>query len=135
MSQGWKYAGDYLHLKSDSALAIRFLTREWKAEAEGLYELVEAIRALVRKERMRIKWTWIPLSQNVVADAMCHIAREAGGVMELWGEDHGLLCGSIEILCIVPELRAEGVERGRENFASDEESGFVGIFGGASIPL
>ena len=82
MSQGWKYAGDYLHLKSDSALAIRFLTQEWKAEAEGLYELVEVIRALVRKERMRIKWTWIPRAQNVVADAMCHIAREAGGVVE-----------------------------------------------------
>ena len=82
VGQGWKYAGDYLHLKSDSALAIRFLTREWKAEAEGLYELVEAIRTLVRKERMRIKWTWIPRSQNVVADAMCHIAREAGGVVE-----------------------------------------------------
>ena len=38
VAQGWKYARDYLHLKSDSALAIQFLTREWKAEAEGLYE-------------------------------------------------------------------------------------------------
>ena len=26
--EGWKYVGDYLHLKSDSALAIRFLTQE-----------------------------------------------------------------------------------------------------------
>ena len=40
VTQGWKYAGDYLHLKSDSALAIWFLTQEWKAEVEGLYELV-----------------------------------------------------------------------------------------------
>ena len=82
VGQGWKYTGDYLHLKSDSALAIRFLTREWKAEAEGLYDLVEAIRTLVRKERLRIKWTWIPRSQNIVANTMCHIAREAGGVVE-----------------------------------------------------
>ena len=55
VAQEWKYAGDYLHLKSDSALAIWFLTREWKAEAEGLYELVEAIHTLVCKKRMRIK--------------------------------------------------------------------------------
>ena len=82
MSQGWKYAGDYLHLKCDSALAIRFLTREWKAEAESLYDLMEAIRTLVCKERIRFKWTWIPRSQNIMPDAMCHIAREAGGVVE-----------------------------------------------------
>ena len=55
VAQGWKYMGDYLHLKSDSALAIWFLTWEWKAKAEGLYELLEAIRTLVCKERMCIK--------------------------------------------------------------------------------
>ena len=82
VAQGWKYEGDYLYLKSNTALAIQFLTREWKAEAEGLYDLVEAICTLLCKERIRIKWTWIPQSQNVVADAMCHIARKAGGVLE-----------------------------------------------------
>ena len=46
---------DYLHLKSDSALAIWFLSGEWKAEAKGPYELVEAIRTIVCKEIMHIK--------------------------------------------------------------------------------
>ena len=68
-------------------------------------------------------------------DAMYHIAREAGGVVEYWGEYRGLLCGSIETLCITPELRAERVERGGEYSAFDKESGFLRLFRGASIPF
>ena len=44
--------GDYIHLKSYSALAVRFPTREWKAEAEGLVKLIEAICNLVQKETL-----------------------------------------------------------------------------------
>ena len=43
----WKYTGDYIHLKSDSALATRFLDRDWKPKADNLVELAEQIRALV----------------------------------------------------------------------------------------
>ena len=60
---------------------------------------------------------------------MPYSKRSWGSHGEYWGEDHRLLCGSLEVLCIVPELHTEGVERGRENSAFDEESGFVGMFG------
>ena len=55
----WKYIGNYIHLKSNSALVARFFTHKWKAKAEGLIELVEAIRNPLGKERLQTKWIWI----------------------------------------------------------------------------
>ena len=52
VAQKWKYTGDHIHLKSNSALAVLFLTHQQKAEAELLVEFVETIRNLVHKEKL-----------------------------------------------------------------------------------
>ena len=54
-----------------------------------------------------MQWTWIPHSQNIIVGAMCHIAHEARGKVEIWSEDIGKLCGSLEALCLAPELHSK----------------------------
>ena len=43
LSLGWKYIGDYIYIKSNFALDIRFLTHDWKLKANNFVELVEQI--------------------------------------------------------------------------------------------
>ena len=54
-----------------------------------------------------MKWTWVPCKQNTIADAMCYIAGEAKRKVELWSEDIGILCGTLEALCVALDLHSK----------------------------
>ena len=45
-------------------------------------EVVEEIHNLVGKEMLWAMWTCILLLENAIADSMCHVAREAGEIVE-----------------------------------------------------
>ena len=44
VAQGWKHSGDYILVKGDSQLAMKFLTREWTPRNALLFEIVDSIR-------------------------------------------------------------------------------------------
>ena len=60
---------------------------------------------------LRVKWTRIPLLENAIADAMCHTAKEASGMVKQWSEDFGELCGSFDALCVAPVLHFQKERR------------------------
>lgn len=53
---------------------MKLLTKEWTARDETLADIVEEIKELRMKERIRVQFTWEPRKANKVADEMTRLA-------------------------------------------------------------
>ena len=55
---------------------VNYLNRVWKQRDPALAELVEQVRALIRRERLLVAFAWVPREKNQLADAAGRWARD-----------------------------------------------------------
>ena len=54
----------------------------WKAHDAALAELVDEVKGLIRKHRLRVEFEWLPRTANAMADAVGRYARDIGKTVE-----------------------------------------------------
>ena len=57
---------------------------KWSLHKELLAEQVERIRGVIHRERMLLKFSWIPRSNNAIADHFMHQVCAAGEDLVIW---------------------------------------------------
>ena len=59
-------------------MAVSFLEGEWSLHKELLVEQLEGIHGLICKEQIWVKVSWIPHSNNAIADHLMNLVRAVG---------------------------------------------------------
>ena len=57
-------------------MVVNYLNKVWRQCDRALAELVEQVRALIRRERLLVAFTWVPRQDNQLADAAGRWARD-----------------------------------------------------------
>ena len=68
VAQGLQEWGEYVLLRGDSEVILRFLTGEWKASQPVLYEEVNGIKSFIKHYHLKVKFEWVPRTLNRMAD-------------------------------------------------------------------
>jgi len=65
-----------IDLYMDSNLVIKQLLWEWKIKKKELQEIYNQIQELLKNNKTKINYIWIPREQNIEADRLSNIAMD-----------------------------------------------------------